>query len=79
MKVCWKVLKGRKINEVRESRIEIEIHQEKIDFINGPYKIRILEKSVFREYFNRKWGEEIDWIRTKESDFGSQSKESKVR
>ena len=37
----------------------------------------LMEKTGFRECFNRKWGEGIDWVSTKESDFGSQSKESK--
>ena len=40
------------MDEVRESRIEVKIHQEKVDFINDVYKITILEKDGFRECFN---------------------------
>ena len=28
----------KKMNEVRESRIEVEVHQEKVDFINDAYE-----------------------------------------
>ena len=31
-------LRRKKLDEVRESRIEVELHQEKIDFINDAYE-----------------------------------------
>ena len=67
--------------KVRESRIEVELHQEKVDFYKRCLweRIKILEKGGFRECFNRKWGEGINWVSIRESDFGSQSKESEVR
>ena len=68
----------KKMDEVRERRIEVEVHQEKVDFINDAYEKGLWYwKRAALECFNQKWGEGIDWVSTKESDFGSQSKESK--
>ena len=33
-----KNIKEKKIDEVRESRIEVELHREKVDFINDAYE-----------------------------------------
>ena len=58
--------------EVRESRIEVELHQEKVDFINDAY-----EKGL--RYWKRGALERVSTenekrVSTKESDFVSQSK-----
>ena len=65
-----------KMDEVTKSRIEVELHQEKVDFINDAY-----EKGL--RYWKRAALERVSTenekrVSTKESDFVSQSKEAKV-
>ena len=66
----------KKMDEVTKSRIEVELHQEKVDFINDAY-----EKGL--RYWKRAALERVSTenkkrVSTKESDFVSQSKEPKV-
>ena len=57
------------MDEVRESRIEVEIHQEKVDFTSAVYEKRL-------RYWKTAALESVS-TENEESDFGSQSKESK--
>ena len=46
----------KKMDEVTENRIEVELHQEKVDFINDAYEkgLRYWKRAALREGFNRK-------------------------
>ena len=53
LKNVLKSSEEKKMDEVRESRIEVEIHQEKVDFINDAYE-KELQYWKRAEYFNQK-------------------------
>ena len=67
------------MNAVRESRIKVELHQEKVDFLNDAYEkgLEYWKRAALESVSTKNEARELN--STKESDFGSQSKESKVR
>ena len=79
-KACWKrsLWGGNGLSHRKQNRSRVTSGE------GGFYKrgfwerTTILEKDDFGECFNQKWVEGIDWVSTKESDFGLQSKKSKV-
>ena len=67
------------MNAVRESRIKVELHQEKVDFLNDAYEkgLEYWKRAALESVSTKNEARELN--STTESDFGSQSKESKVR
>ena len=52
-------------------KLEVDLHKENVDFINYAYQKSLQYwKSTALKSVSEKWGEEIDRVSTKESDFG---------
>ena len=67
------------MDEVRTKKLEIKVNQDKIDYIKLclPWRGNVLEKSGFREGFNRERRKRIKRLSTFKSFFNSESKEYK--